>query len=358
MSHASMPAPSIMGLRFVELQAQLGIWGEPMFRADQVWNWVYRQFAASFDEMTTLPLALRERLAQFYLPSPLTLADEWVSEDRLTRKALFRLPDGETIESVLMAYDRRQTVCVSSQVGCPVGCAFCATGQGGFTRHLDVAEIVAQPLSFARQLRAQQQAVTNVVIMGMGEPLLNYDAVWQAVEIWNDHQGFDLGARRITLSTAGYVPGIRRLAQESLQVGLAVSLHAADDTLRDQLVPLNRTYPLSDLLDVCHDYIERTHRRITFEYALMDGVNDSVRQAQQVATLLRKLMCHVNLIPLNSTAESPYRPSPKHRVDAFYRTLLEHQISTSVRLRRGVDIQAGCGQLRQRHQFEDSSDRA
>ena len=250
-----------------------------------------------------------------------------------------------------MEYDRRQTVCVSSQVGCALGCAFCATGQGGFVRDLRPAEIVDQVLYFerasgARRDAATRRAASNVVLMGMGEPLLNYDAVWQAIETWNDHQGLNLGARRITISTAGVVPGIQRLARESLQVGLAISLHAADDKLRDQLVPLNRRYPLSDLLAACREYIAQTGRRITI-VALIDRLNDDVAQAQQLARLLRGLECHVNLIPLNPSPGTASRPSPRHRVQAFQRALADQQIAVTVRLRRGVDIQAGCGQLRQ-----------
>ena len=347
MNKAPAQLANIMDLTLVGLQAQLALWQEPRYRAGQIWRWIYGQFVTDFDEMTNLPQGLRDRLGQLYRLNPLTPVDEWTSGDGLTRKVLFRLADGATIESVLMAYEQRHTVCVSSQVGCAVGCAFCATGQGGFSRHLDPGEIVAQPLYFARQLRSAGQSISNVVVMGMGEPLLNYDAAWQAIEMWNDHQGFDLGARRITLSTAGYVPGIRQLAQESLQVGLAVSLHAADDALRDQLVPLNRTYPLADLFDACHEYVSLTRRRITIEYALIDGTNDSMSQAQDLAALLQGLLCHVNLIPLNPTAECAYRPSTQERTRAFRNALLEHHVPTTVRLRRGADIQAGCGQLRQ-----------
>ena len=352
MSEQRQPSADILSLPYPALQAQLAIWGEPSFRAKQLWQWLYVHLAADFGEMTNLPQALRERLAQFYRLSPLTPIDELVSEDRLTRKVLFRLPDGETIESVWMEYDRRQTVCVSSQVGCALGCAFCATGQGGFVRDLRPAEIVDQVLYFerasgARRDAATRRAASNVVLMGMGEPLLNYDAVWQAIETWNDHQGLNLGARRITISTAGVVPGIQRLARESLQVGLAISLHAADDKLRDQLVPLNRRYPLSDLLAACREYIAQTGRRITIEVALIDRLNDDVAQAQQLARLLRGLECHVNLIPLNPSPGTASRPSPRHRVQAFQRALADQQIAVTVRLRRGVDIQAGCGQLRQ-----------
>jgi 23S rRNA (adenine2503-C2)-methyltransferase len=343
-----VPAADILDLSLPELQAQLALWQEPSYRADQIWGWLYKRLAAGFDEMSNLPLRLRERLSCLYRISPLTPVDQQLSRDRLTRKVLFRLPDGETIESVLMMYDRRYTVCVSSQVGCPVGCPFCATGQCGYARDLSVAEMVAQPLFFERQLCARELSVTNVVFMGMGEPLLNYDAVWQAIERWNDHNGFNLGARKITLSTAGFVPGIRQMAEEDLQVGLAVSLHAANDELRNRLVPFNRSYDLSALMHACRDYVELTRRRITIEYALIDEVNDSADQARELANLLSGIMCHVNLIPLNPSMDGAYQPSPLNRVLEFENVLKGRQIPTTVRLRRGVDIEAGCGQLRQR----------
>ena len=351
-SQSPGPKASILDLSWPALQAQMAIWREPGFRAKQIWDWIYRQAVDDFGEMTNLSKTLRARLSKVYQISPLEALDERVSADLLTRKTLLGMADGATIESVLMAYDRRQTVCVSSQVGCPVGCAFCATGQGGFVRNLSAGEIVAQVLHFERQLREQGQSVTHVVVMGMGEPLINYDAVWQAVETWNDERGLKIGARRITISTAGYVPGIQQLAQESLQVGLAVSLHAAGDELRDTLVPLNRTYPLTELLDACAEYIALTNRRITVEYALIDGVNDAVGQAHQLADLLEGMLCHVNLIPLNPTEGSAYQPSPSEQVHTFHRALLDRHIQTTVRLRRGIDIQAGCGQLWQRGRNE------
>jgi 23S rRNA (adenine2503-C2)-methyltransferase len=344
MNVARQPPADILGLPYAALQAQLAIWGEPSFRVKQLWRWLYVHLAADFEEMTNLPKALRARIGRFYRLSPLTQIDEWVSQDRLTRKVLFRLPDGETIESVWMDYDRRQTVCVSSQVGCALGCAFCATGQCGFVRDLSPAEIVDQVLHFARD--AALPRPSNVVLMGMGEPLLNYDAVWQAIETWNDRQGFNLGARRITLSTAGVVPGILRLAQERLQVGLAVSLHAAENELRDQLVPLNRRYPLDDLLEACHAYVAQSGRRITMEVALIEGLNDSLEHARQLARRLQGLDCHVNLIPLNPSPGAAYRPAPRSAVLAFRHALADQGVAVTVRLRRGLDIQAGCGQLR------------
>jgi 23S rRNA (adenine2503-C2)-methyltransferase len=218
----------------------------------------------------------------------------------------------------------------------------------GFVRQLSSAEIIAQVLHVQRELAAQDEQLSNVVLMGMGEPLANYDATWHAIETMIDARGYNLGARRITLSTVGLVPGIQRLAEEGLPINLAVSLHAADDRLRNQLVPINRRYPLADLMAAIHEYVERTKRRVTFEYALIDGVNDAAGQARQLAGLLQGLLCHVNLIPLNPTPGSPMQPSPYERVSAFRDELERLGIPTTVRMRRGIDIQAGCGQLRQR----------
>jgi 23S rRNA (adenine2503-C2)-methyltransferase len=336
------------------LRELLTSWGEPSFRADQVWGWLYRSLVSDFNQMRNLPKGLRARLGEVAHLQTLTSLAESVSADGLTCKVLLALQDEETIESVFMRYQRRRTVCVSTQVGCPVGCPFCATGQSGFTRNLTAGEIVEQVLYFARQLIEEQgqgtrdkgQEMSNVVIMGMGEPLLNYEATWQAIETLNDTRGFGLGARRITLSTVGVVPGIQQLSREKLQVGLAVSLHAPTDRLRDKLVPLNRRYPLRQLMAACRDYVQNTGRRITFEYALMEGVNDSLEQARRLGGLLGGLTCHVNLIPLNPIVESPYQPSSRKMALAFQKELERQKIPTTMRVGRGIDIQAGCGQLR------------
>jgi 23S rRNA (adenine2503-C2)-methyltransferase len=368
---------ALLDLTHAQLKKLLTSWGEPSFRADQVWGWLYRSLVSDFNQMRNLPKELRARLGeaahlQTLTPLPvlspaLSSAEgpalnrtkgeaegvESVSADGLTRKVLFALRDGETIESVFMRYERRRTVCVSTQVGCPIGCPFCATGQSGFERNLTAGEIVEQVLYFAREVRDQENGqqgpdslITNVVFMGMGEPLLNYEATWQAIETLNDARGFGLGARRITLSTVGIVPGIQRLSQEQSQVGLAVSLHAPTDRLRDKLVPLNRRYPLRRLMAACQDYVQNTGRRITFEYALMEGVNDSLEQARRLGRLLEGLTCHVNLIPLNPIVESPYQPSSRKMALAFQRELERQGIPTTMRVGRGIDIQAGCGQLR------------
>lgn len=335
-------------LGYDELQSWVAQQGEPAFRARQLFEWIYRSLVPDFAAMTNLPLVLRQKLADLAIIQSLSPVDSVTSAEGLTTKVLLQLRDGETIESVLMRYEGRQSVCISSQVGCALSCLFCATGQGGFKRNLSPGEIVEQVLYFARQLQQQDLPITNVVLMGMGEPLANYDATWHAIRILNDPRGFKLGARRFTISTAGMVPGIQRMAQEKLEVGLAVSLHAANDALRNRLVPLNKRYPLSEIIAACREYVERTGRRVSFEYALIQGVNDDPKQARELGQLLRGLLCHVNLIPLNPTAGCAYRPSTRDRIMAFRRELNETGIPNTVRLGRGVDIQAGCGQLRSR----------
>ena len=326
--------------------------GEPRFRARQLWRWLYVHLADDFAVMTDLPAALRQRLAREATCRALTLREEKVAPDGLTRKGLFELVDGERIEAVLMLYHERASVCVSTQVGCAIGCPFCATGQGGFRRNLSSGEIVEQVLHFARRLRTSGRdwtgltRVTHVVFMGMGEPLSNYDATWAAVERLHDPEGFNLGARHMTLSTAGLVPGILRLAEERLPVNLAVSLHAADDELRDRLVPLNRRYPLDELFRALQVYVEKTHRRVSFEYVLIAGVNDSPEQAQRLAGRLRGFLGHVNLIPLNPIPDSDWQAPERPVVEAFREVLERAHIPVTVRLERGTEISAACGQLR------------
>jgi 23S rRNA (adenine2503-C2)-methyltransferase len=273
------------------------------------------------------------------------------SSDGETRKTLFHLPDGRPLEAVLMRYERRRTLCISSQSGCAMGCVFCATGQMGFGRHLSSGEIVEQVLYYARLLAALDQPVTNVVVMGMGEPFHNYDATLEAVDRLNDPLGMNLGERRFTISTVGLVPMILRFAAERRQVNLAISLHAADDTLRSSMLPVNRKYPIAELMDACRVYVQQTHRRLTFEWALVNEVNDTPEQARLLAQLLRPLrisgavLCHVNAIPLNPTQKYAGKPTDRSRAAAFKDELERHGIPCTIRVRRGIDIQAGCGQL-------------
>jgi 23S rRNA (adenine2503-C2)-methyltransferase len=267
------------------------------------------------------------------------------SSDGETVKTLFRLTDGRLIEAVLMRYTERRTLCISSQSGCAMGCVFCATGQMGFQRHLTSGEIVEQVLYYARQLKDQGDRVTNVVLMGMGEPFHNYAATLEAIDRLNDPKGLGLGERRFTVSTVGLVPKIRQFADEKRQVNLAISLHATEDEARSAMMPVNRRYPIAEIIESAHYYVEKTGRRITFEWALIQDVNDSPDQARRLAALLRGLICHVNVIPLNPTERYEGKATTRERAIAFCAVLEEQGIPCSIRIRRGIDIQAGCGQL-------------
>lgn len=333
-----------------ELIAGLGV---PPYRARQLQQWVFQRLAFSFDEMSDLPKNLRQTLSQNIVLHKLMPHKEVISSDG-TVKILFILPDRKTIESTLMPYPANgrktnYTICLSTQVGCAIGCPFCATGQQGFERHLSPGEIIDQVLFFARRLRDRepQDKISNLVFMGMGEPLANYDNLWQAIEILNAPEGFGLGARNMTVSTAGLIPGIKRLSNEKLQIGLAVSLHASTDKLRDWLVPLNIRYPLTVLIPACREYTAKTGRRITFEYILFAGVNDSLVQARQLAHLVAGLNCHINIIAANITT-GDLKPSAPETVAAFEEELKRLHIQCTVRQGRGLDIDAGCGQLRSR----------
>jgi len=342
-------AIDLLNLSFDELVALVVSWEQPRFRAAQIWRWVYHTLTADFGEMVNLPAALRAQLAEHTYVGRLEPVDVAVSDDGLTEKTVFRTRDGHYIETVLMRYTNRNTLCLSSQIGCALGCVFCSTGQSGFARDLSAGEISAQVLHYAQKLAQQNAHVTNVVFMGMGEPMLNDEAVWRAIANLNDREGLALGARRFTISTAGIVPGIERMAREAMEVGLAVSLHAPDNALRNRIVPINRRYAIERLLEACRRYIERTGRRVTFEYILMDGINDSDEHARRTADLLRNLLCHVNLIPLNPSPACPFRPSPRERVMRFQEILVNGRIQTTLRASRGLEIEAGCGQLRERY---------
>ncbi len=319
---------------------------EPRYRTDQVWRGLWERGARPAD-MTDLPKALRERLEAALVPA-LHEVSRATSLDGQTTKWLWELADGRRIETVLMVYPDRATVCISSQAGCAMGCTFCATGQGGFDRQLSVGEIVEQVVNARRE--ALPRRLANVVFMGMGEPLANYERVWSAVQ--HIHSDLGLSARRITLSTVGVVPGIRRLAKEALPVNLAVSLHAARDQLRDKIVPLNSRYPLSVLMGACGEYLAAKGRRLSFEWALIDGVNDSPRDAAELSELALPLAAHVNIIPLNPTKGFAGRGTPAAGVAAFRDWLAEHGVNATVRANRGTDIDAACGQLVARERRE------
>jgi 23S rRNA (adenine2503-C2)-methyltransferase len=328
-----------------ELAALLG--GEPRYRVDQIWSGLYGQLATP-EELTTLPKALRSRLAEV-LPPALELVTDRVSDKGDTVKLLWALDGGARVETVLMLYPDRATVCVSSQAGCAMGCGFCATGQAGFERHLTTGEIVEQVVRAARRARDGGRRVSNVVFMGMGEPFANYDRTWAAVE--RLHGDLGLSARHITVSTVGVVPGIRRMAGEDLPVNLAVSLHAANDRLRDELVPINKRYPIEMLREACTDYLRAKGRRLSFEWAMIDGINDRPSDAGELAGLCHSLplAAHVNLIPLNPTPGWPTTGSPSERVRAFRSSLEDRGVNVTIRRNRGTDIDAACGQLAAGH---------
>ncbi len=336
---------SFYDLSFEQLEQLLSRLSEPRYRALQIWQGMYRDLAAGPEAISTVPKALRDKLRAEVSFTSLTLKVEARSSDGQTRKCLFQLADGREIETVLMGYESRRTTCISTQAGCAMGCVFCATGQMGFRRNLSAGEIVEQVLWFARELKVQDDHLTNIVVMGMGEPFHNYDATMEAVDRLNDPRGFNFGARRITISTVGLVPMIERFAAEKRQVNLAVSLHAATDELRSELLPINRKYPLAKLFAAVRHYYAVTHRRVTFEWALIEGKNDTPEQARALALWAKGLPCHVNVIPLNPTRDYAGQTATRERAAAFKTALESHGIPCTIRVRRGLDINAGCGQL-------------
>jgi len=355
-----MSTTLISDLSLPELTTLLAEWGEPAYRNRQIWQGLYRNFWNTPEEFTNLPAALRQKLTESLEFNILVPTTTLQSSDGETVKTLFQLHDGKAIETVLMKYDPsaafqqaqrdgsgqgRRTLCVSTQVGCAMGCVFCATGQMGFKRHLSSGEIVAQVMYYARLLHDQGEVVTNVVVMGMGEPFHNYNNTMAAIDQLNDPDGYNFGARRFTISTVGLVPAIRRFAAEKRQFNLAISLHAADDALRASMLPVNKRYPIDELLEACSDVVAATGRRITFEWALVNGVNDTPEQAHLLASKLKGLLCHVNAIPLNPTEGYSGKATTRKCADEFKEILIRSGVPCTIRLRRGVDIQAGCGQL-------------
>jgi len=336
---------NLYDLNFEELENMILALNEPSFRATQIWQGLYKKLWGDFEEFTNLPHSLRELLSQKYTIGVLSVERELLSQDRNTKKILYSLEDGAAIETVLMAYNDRDTVCISSQVGCAMGCEFCATGNMGFIRNLEPGEIVEQVVKAGIDLSAEEKSLSNVVFMGMGEPFHNYQAVMKAIQTLNDHRGFGMGMRRFTISTVGFIPGIKKFIKERSQVNLAISLHAADDKLRSTIVPINNKYPLPELMAACNEYLQVTKRRITVEWALIEGVNDSIDQANKLAKLLAGKLYHVNLIQLNPVEHYPGKPAEDEKARKFKEVITETGIPCTIRLRRGIDIQAGCGQL-------------
>jgi len=337
--------PNILELTPDSLAERLAAAGEPRYRTGQILDWVYGRFAESFEQMTNLPAALRKRLDGEFTIGGLRTVERQVAADAATEKFLFECADGERIESVLMRARPHSTFCISSQAGCALRCAFCATGAAGFGRDLSAGEVLAQVAALARA----EGAVGNVVFMGMGEPLLNLDAVLPALEALTDRRRFALGARRITVSTAGVTPGIRRLAASAVRPHLALSLNSPDNKQRSELMPINRRYPLAEVLDACAYYSERTGRRLLLEYVLLGNVNTSAAAARGVRDIASRLGAKVNLIPFNPVDGCGFRPPRHDEIERFRSLLQERGVTVTQRYRRGRDIAAACGQLRGRH---------
>ena len=316
--------------------------GEPSFRAKQIFEWLYRG-VDSFDEMSNLSKSLRERLDAAYIAGNLKIEQKFVSRIDETRRYLLKLEDGNYIESVLMKYHHGYMICVSSQVGCAMGCRFCASTRNGKARNLSAGEIIGQVMTVQKDLG---ERISNIVMMGIGEPLDNYDEVLKFLEIVNHPSGLNIGHRHITLSTCGLVPKIKDLADRQLQITLSVSLHAADDETRSEIMPVNRRYSISQLMEACRYYIKKTNRRISFEYTLISGVNDNSAEAEKLLKLLHGMLCHVNLIPVNPVKETGFKQGSRAKIEEFQRILESGGISATIRREMGADISAACGQLR------------
>ena len=340
---------NIFGLNLEELSAELAAWKIPSYRARQMAEWMYQQGVVSFAEMTNLPKKLREQMAQAFSLQRVQLADRLDSSDGRTTKFLLEFADGIAVESVLMRQPYGNSVCISTQAGCNMGCIFCASTLHGMVRNLTTGEILAQVLYMNSLLQQEGQKVDTVVIMGSGEPLTNYEAVLGFIRLVHADYCMNIGYRNITLSTSGIVPGIYALADEELPITLSISLHAPDDDLRSRLMPVNDKFPIQEVVTAGKAYADKTHRRVTYEYILIDGVNDGESQAAALCHLLRGQLASVNLIPINPVVERNLRRPLPARVDAFAHYLDHHHIAVTVRREMGNDIQAACGQLRNRH---------
>jgi 23S rRNA (adenine2503-C2)-methyltransferase len=339
---AIMPLEKVLiGKTPSQLRELMGQWNEPSYRADQLAQWLYRP-VATFEDMTNLPKGLRDRLTRETIHHPCTKQIVRHSQDG-TRKYLLLLCDGDLIEAVFIPEKERTTVCISTQVGCKMGCTFCATGSRGLTRNLTAGEIVDQVLQVALDVGSLP---SNVVYMGMGEPLANYTELLKSIEIINAPWGLNIGIRQITISTCGLVPAIKRLGEVNLGLTLAVSLHAADDEKRNRIMPINRHYGLEELLEALHGYVRKTNRRITIEYALMSGFNDGEEDARRLIHLLKGLLCHVNLIPINPVRGAVHQRPGLSDIERFQSLLQRGSLEVSIRKERGADIEAACGQLR------------
>ncbi|MFI3237670.1 MAG: 23S rRNA (adenine(2503)-C(2))-methyltransferase RlmN [Lachnospiraceae bacterium] len=344
-----MEKKDLKSLSFVELEEVVKSLGEKSFRAKQIYQWMHQKLAASLQEMTNIPMGLRESLETSYAYTSLQIVTMQESKIDGTRKYLFELADGHVVESVWMKYKHGNSVCISSQVGCRMGCKFCASTLDGLARNLLPGEMLDQIYAISRHTG---ERVSNVVVMGTGEPLDNYDYLVQFIRMLSDEQGLNISQRNITVSTCGLVPQIKKLALEGLQITMALSLHASSDEKRRSLMPIANKYSLEEVLGACQYYYDQTKRRITFEYSLVSGVNDTQVDATELIALIRNFQCHVNLIPINPIKERDYKESTKKSILAFQNKLEKNKINVTIRREMGRDIDGACGQLRRRHSQE------
>ncbi|QFT88821.1 putative dual-specificity RNA methyltransferase RlmN [Bacillus sp. THAF10] len=345
--------PSIYSLQLHEMEDWLESIGEKKFRTTQIFEWLYQKRVASFDEMSNLSKNLREKLEETYTLTTLKTIVQQTSSDG-TMKFLFELHDGYSIETVLMRHEYGNSVCVTTQVGCRIGCTFCASTLGGLKRNLEAGEIVAQVVKVQQAIDELDERVSHVVIMGIGEPFDNYDEMLDFLKIINHDKALNIGARHITVSTSGIIPKIYKFADENLQINFAVSLHAPNTELRSRLMPINRAYKLPELMDSIRYYIKKTGRRVSFEYGLFGGVNDQVEHAEELARLVKGVKCHINLIPVNYVPERDYVRTPKEQIKLFEKTLKSKGVNVTVRREQGHDIDAACGQLRAKERKEET----
>lgn len=340
--------PFIYDYTLEQLQDWMKEQGEPVFRAGQLFDWLYVKRVRDFEEMTNLPKPLRAKLTEQFAFVTLQEITRFESKDG-TVKFLFGLHDDHAIETVIMRHNYGNSICVTTQVGCRIGCTFCASTLGGLKRNLTAGEIVAQVVTAQQMLDATDERVSSIVIMGSGEPFENYDATMTFLRLMIHEKGLNIGQRHITVSTSGIVPSMYKFAEENTQINLAISIHAPNDTLRSKLMPVNRRFPFADVMEACRYYVAKTGRRLTFEYALIGGVNDQPEHAEELGDVLQGLLCHVNLIPVNHVPERKYVRTPREDIFEFQRILERKNINVTIRREQGHDIAAACGQLRAKH---------
>ncbi len=354
MKTSQIAPKDIRDLSFEELSAYLESLGEKNFRAGQIFEWIYQKGVWSFDDMSSLSKTLRDKLKEDFVLKPNTIIEKKISQEGTT-KFLFDLDDHEKIESVLIPTETRATACISTQAGCKFGCKFCASGIGGWVRNLSCAEIVTQVLHVKEESLKHERPLSNIVFMGTGEPLDNFSSLMKAIRLINSDKAINLGARHITISTVGLVPRIKELAEQNIQVELAISLHGYDDESRGVLMPVNKKYPVEELIQVCRDYIKKTNRQITFEYILIKNITCTEKAAQALSKLLKGMICKMNLIPYNPVSEFDHEPPTKLEMLSFKTRLSQLGIHATIRMPRGRDVNAACGQLRHAHKQNPAS---